>query len=76
MARKYTIIEGYNFPKGSTATWKDQVFIVGKSGDLIPSDHWEFNIPGYSGKIGIMDTDKSIAAKQVHDMLKNKGWVR
>ena len=72
----HTTIEGYRFPKGSTAIWRDKVFIVEEGGDLALFAHWEFDIPGYPGKIGTMDTERSVAAKRVHDMLKTKGWVQ
>lgn len=73
---EYTIIGGYEFPKGSTAKWQTDVFVIGKDGDLIPFDHWSFNIPGYYGVIGVECDDFDTAANRVHNILKSKGWIK
>lgn len=73
--QEYTLLGGYKFPKGSTAEWITDVFVVGKDGDLIPSNHWSFNIPGYHGVVGVQCEDFDTAATSIHNMLKSKGWI-
>lgn len=72
---EFTLLGNYRFPKGTKVEYLE-MFLVDKSGDLIPYDQWSFNVPGYYGGLGVVDKNFDVAATRILEMLKNKGWIK